>query len=49
MRKLSFTDPTVVGKILMLQGAKEIMKCGAGLGGNAPFFVFDGASRRVRA
>nr|OAP95972.1 hypothetical protein A4U53_38775 [Rhizobium leguminosarum] len=49
VRKLTFTGATSVGKILMLQGADEIMKRGAELGGNAPFIVFDRASRRVRA
>ncbi|WP_315860509.1 aldehyde dehydrogenase family protein [Rhizobium leguminosarum] len=49
VRKLTFTGATNVGKILMLQGANEIMKRGAELGGNAPFIVFDGASQRVRA
>lgn len=35
VRKLTFTGATNVGKILMLQGANEIMKRGAELGGNA--------------
>lgn len=43
MRKLTFTGSTDVGKILMLQGAEQIMKLGLELGGNAPFIVFDDA------
>ncbi|MBB4342906.1 acyl-CoA reductase-like NAD-dependent aldehyde dehydrogenase [Rhizobium leguminosarum] len=37
MRKLTFTGASNVGKILMLQGANEIMKRGAELGGNAAY------------
>ena len=43
VRKLTFTDSTAVGKILMRQGADQIMKLGLELGGNAPFIVFDDA------
>ncbi|WP_288192748.1 NAD-dependent succinate-semialdehyde dehydrogenase [uncultured Phyllobacterium sp.] len=43
VRKLTFTGSTEVGKILMRQGAKQIMKLGLELGGNAPFIVFDDA------
>ncbi|WP_260690077.1 aldehyde dehydrogenase family protein [Rhizobium leguminosarum] len=49
VRKLTFTGATNVGKVLMSQGVNEIMKRCAELGGNAPFIVFRGASRRVRA
>ncbi|MGV1831931.1 MULTISPECIES: NAD-dependent succinate-semialdehyde dehydrogenase [Agrobacterium] len=43
VRKLTFTGSTDVGKILMRQGAEQIMKLGLELGGNAPFIVFDDA------
>ncbi|MBU1314737.1 MAG: NAD-dependent succinate-semialdehyde dehydrogenase [Alphaproteobacteria bacterium] len=41
VRKLTFTGSTEVGRILMRQGAEQIMKLGLELGGNAPFIVFD--------
>jgi succinate-semialdehyde dehydrogenase/glutarate-semialdehyde dehydrogenase len=43
IRKLTFTGSTNVGKILMRQGADQILKLGLELGGNAPFIVFDDA------
>jgi len=43
VRKLTFTGSTGVGKILMRQGAEQIMKLSLELGGNAPFIVFDDA------
>lgn len=43
VRKLTFTGSTGVGKILMRQGADQVMKLGMELGGNAPFIVFDDA------
>ncbi|MQW69068.1 succinate-semialdehyde dehydrogenase [Sinorhizobium medicae] len=43
VRKLTFTGSTNVGKILMRQGADQIMKLGLELGGNAPFIVFNDA------
>lgn len=43
VRKLTFTGSTGVGKILMRQGAEQVMKLGLELGGNAPFIVFDDA------
>ena len=43
VRKLTFTGSTEVGRILMRQGADQIMKIGLELGGNAPFIVFDDA------
>ncbi|RWN85898.1 MAG: NAD-dependent succinate-semialdehyde dehydrogenase [Mesorhizobium sp.] len=43
VRKVTFTGSTNVGKILMRQGADQIMKLGLELGGNAPFIVFDDA------
>ncbi len=43
VRKLSFTGSTRVGRILMQQGAPQVMKMSMELGGNAPFIVFDDA------
>ncbi|MBV1865321.1 MAG: NAD-dependent succinate-semialdehyde dehydrogenase [Rhodobacteraceae bacterium] len=43
VRKLTFTGSTEVGRILMKQGADQIMKMSMELGGNAPFIVFDDA------
>ncbi len=43
VRKLTFTGSTEVGRILMRQGAEQIMKMSMELGGNAPFIVFDDA------
>ncbi|CAM5762406.1 NAD-dependent succinate-semialdehyde dehydrogenase [Bosea minatitlanensis] len=43
IRKLTFTGSTNVGKILMRQGADQVLKLGLELGGNAPFIVFDDA------
>lgn len=43
IRKLTFTGSTEVGRVLMRQGADQIMKLGLELGGNAPFIVFDDA------
>lgn len=43
VRKLTFTGSTNVGKILMRQGADNLLKLGLELGGNAPFIVFDDA------
>ena len=43
VRKLTFTGSTEVGRILLRQGADQIMKMSMELGGNAPFIVFDDA------
>lgn len=43
VRKLTFTGSTEVGRILLRQGAEQIMKMSMELGGNAPFIVFDDA------
>ena len=43
LRKLSFTGSTEVGRILMRQGADQVLKLSLELGGNAPFIVFDDA------
>ena len=41
--KLTFTDSTEVGKLLMEQCAGTVKKLSLELGGNAPFIVFDDA------
>jgi succinate-semialdehyde dehydrogenase/glutarate-semialdehyde dehydrogenase len=43
VKKLTFTGSTEVGRLLMAQGAQNIMKLSLELGGNAPFIVFDDA------
>jgi succinate-semialdehyde dehydrogenase/glutarate-semialdehyde dehydrogenase len=40
VRKLSFTGSTEVGRVLLAQAAKRVVKCSMELGGNAPFIVF---------
>ncbi|WP_432421431.1 NAD-dependent succinate-semialdehyde dehydrogenase [Nocardia carnea] len=42
-RKLSFTGSTAVGKLLLEQCARTVMRTSMELGGNAPFLVFDDA------
>src|SRR5258705_237699 len=43
LRKLTFTGSTEVGKILVEQSAKNLLRTSMELGGNAPFLVFDDA------
>jgi succinate-semialdehyde dehydrogenase / glutarate-semialdehyde dehydrogenase len=43
LRKMSFTGSTPIGKKLMEQASKKLIKCSMELGGNAPFLVFDDA------
>ncbi len=43
VRKLTFTGSTEIGRILMEQSARQVMKTSMELGGNAPFIVFDDA------
>ncbi|MDR7127003.1 NAD-dependent succinate-semialdehyde dehydrogenase [Pseudotabrizicola sp. 4114] len=43
VKKLTFTGSTEVGRVLMAQGARKILKLSLELGGNAPFIVFDDA------
>lgn len=43
VRKLTFTGPNQVGRILMRQAADQLMRPAMELGGNAPFIVFDDA------
>jgi succinate-semialdehyde dehydrogenase / glutarate-semialdehyde dehydrogenase len=44
LRKMSFTGSTPIGKMLMAQASKRLIKCSMELGGNAPFLVFDDAN-----
>jgi succinate-semialdehyde dehydrogenase / glutarate-semialdehyde dehydrogenase len=43
LRKLSFTGSTEVGRSLMEQASKNLLRLSMELGGNAPFVVFDDA------
>jgi len=43
LRKLSFTGSTEVGRKLIEQSAKNVLKVSMELGGNAPFLVFEDA------
>jgi succinate-semialdehyde dehydrogenase / glutarate-semialdehyde dehydrogenase len=43
LRKLSFTGSTEVGKILLEQASRTVMRTSMELGGNAAFIVFDDA------
>ncbi len=44
LRKMSFTGSTPIGKKLMEQASKRLIKCSMELGGNAPYIVFDDAN-----
>ncbi|WP_116947722.1 NAD-dependent succinate-semialdehyde dehydrogenase [Jiangella endophytica] len=43
LRKLSFTGSTAVGRTLIEQSARQVLRVSMELGGNAPFLVFDDA------
>ena len=43
LRKLSFTGSTEVGRRLMAQASKNLLRLSMELGGNAPFIVFEDA------
>jgi succinate-semialdehyde dehydrogenase / glutarate-semialdehyde dehydrogenase len=43
LRKLSFTGSTEVGRLLMAQASKTLLRLSMELGGNAPFLVFEDA------
>ncbi|MFD5568554.1 NAD-dependent succinate-semialdehyde dehydrogenase [Streptomyces cadmiisoli] len=43
IRKLSFTGSTEVGRLLLAQCARTVVRTSMELGGNAPFVVFDDA------
>ncbi|MFC7598460.1 NAD-dependent succinate-semialdehyde dehydrogenase [Terrabacter sp. GCM10028922] len=47
IRKLSFTGSTAVGKILLQQAAKQVVRTSLELGGNAPFIVLPDADLDV--
>jgi succinate-semialdehyde dehydrogenase / glutarate-semialdehyde dehydrogenase len=49
LRKLSFTGSTEVGRVLMEQSAKALLRISMELGGNAPFVVFDDADIELAA
>jgi succinate-semialdehyde dehydrogenase / glutarate-semialdehyde dehydrogenase len=42
-RKLSFTGSTAVGRALIAQSARQVLRVSMELGGNAPFLVFEDA------
>jgi succinate-semialdehyde dehydrogenase/glutarate-semialdehyde dehydrogenase len=44
LRKMSFTGSTPIGKKLMEQASRRLIKCSMELGGNAPYLVFDDAN-----
>jgi succinate-semialdehyde dehydrogenase/glutarate-semialdehyde dehydrogenase len=44
IRKISFTGSTEVGKILLGQAARSVIRTSMELGGNAPFLVLDDAN-----
>jgi succinate-semialdehyde dehydrogenase/glutarate-semialdehyde dehydrogenase len=43
MRKVSFTGSTEIGRLLVEQGAEQLLRMSMELGGNAPFLVFEDA------
>ena len=43
IRKLSFTGSTAVGKLLLEQAARGVLRTSMELGGNAPFLVLEDA------
>jgi succinate-semialdehyde dehydrogenase/glutarate-semialdehyde dehydrogenase len=47
IRKLSFTGSTEVGKILLQQAARSVIRTSMELGGNAPFLVLDDADLAI--
>ncbi|KAJ32579.1 succinate-semialdehyde dehydrogenase [Agrobacterium tumefaciens] len=47
VRKLTFTGSTNVGKILMRQGAENVLRVSLELGGNAPLIVFNDADLEI--
>jgi succinate-semialdehyde dehydrogenase / glutarate-semialdehyde dehydrogenase len=47
IRKLSFTGSTAVGKLLLEQASKQVVRTSLELGGNAPFIVFADADLDV--
>ncbi len=49
VRKLSFTGSTPVGRVLMQQASKHLLRLSLELGGHAPFIVFDDADLDLAA
>ena len=49
VRKLSFTGSTGVGRTLMAQASKNLLRLSMELGGHAPFLVFDDADIELAA
>jgi succinate-semialdehyde dehydrogenase / glutarate-semialdehyde dehydrogenase len=47
IRKLSFTGSTEVGKLLLGQAARHVIRTSMELGGNAPFLVLDDADPEI--
>lgn len=47
IRKLSFTGSTPVGKLLLAQAARHVVRTSMELGGNAPFLVLDDADLAI--
>ena len=47
IRKLSFTGSTQVGRLLLTQAARQVLRTSMELGGNAPFLVLDDADLDV--
>ena len=47
LRKLSFTGSTPVGRLLLEQSGRRVLRTSMELGGNAPFVVFDDADLDV--
>ena len=47
LRKLSFTGSTAVGRLLLEQSGRQVLRTSMELGGNAPFIVFDDADLDV--
>ncbi|MBP1161279.1 succinate-semialdehyde dehydrogenase/glutarate-semialdehyde dehydrogenase [Rhodococcus sp. PvR044] len=43
LRKVTFTGSTPIGRVLIEQSAKNVLRTSMELGGNAPFVVFDDA------
>jgi succinate-semialdehyde dehydrogenase / glutarate-semialdehyde dehydrogenase len=47
LRKVSFTGSTQVGRLLLEQSGRRVLRTSMELGGNAPFIVFDDADLEV--
>ncbi|MFI7065791.1 NAD-dependent succinate-semialdehyde dehydrogenase [Kribbella sp. NPDC050124] len=47
LRKVSFTGSTDVGRMLLEQSGRRVLRTSMELGGNAPFLVFDDADAEV--